>query len=224
MEQITDEIKQLGNQINAIEQLLKKPFKEWTEEEKEEFGNHEQLRKKKEQLRDKEHELLKQHIILLQREQNQGIASLITAGTAMDIDVRPFDSATHQSRNNQYFPFFDPMIEKYLNHFGDNALLARDNVINQVNQIISKREVEKYQPIICSTSRGMGKTAFMEAVGMQPVKPHLKNQLIMDALQNGRIVSFDFAGPAAETAIPKQEDIKTFFHRLMIYFLCLMFN
>ena len=59
----------------------------------------------------------------------------------MDIDVRPFDSAIYQSRNNQYFPFFDPMIEKYLYYFGDNALLARDNVINQVNQKISQREV-----------------------------------------------------------------------------------
>jgi hypothetical protein len=110
MEQITVEIKQLSNKINAIEQLLKKPFKQWTEEEKEEFGSKEQLRKKEEQLRDKEQELLKQQTILLQREQNQGIAFLITAGTAMDIDVRPFDSAVYQSRNNQYFPFFDPMI------------------------------------------------------------------------------------------------------------------
>jgi hypothetical protein len=245
MEQITDEIKQLSNKINAIEQLLKKPFKEWTEEEKEEFGSKEQLREERKQLRDKEEqlreerkqlrdkeeqlrvkelELLKQQTILLQREQNQGIASLITAETAMDIDVRPFDSAIYQSRNNQYFPFFDPMIEKYLNHFGDNALLARENIINQVNHIISKREVEKYQPIICSTSRGMGKTAFMEAVGMQLVKPHLKTQLIMDALAYGRILSFDFAGAAAETAIPSQEDIRTFFPRLMIYFLCRMFD
>ena len=83
MEQITDEIKQLSNQINAIEQLLKKPFKEWTEEEKEEFGSkeqlrkkEEQLRKKEEQLRKKEQELLKQKTIILQREQNQGIALL----------------------------------------------------------------------------------------------------------------------------------------------------
>ncbi|KAJ2989494.1 hypothetical protein HDV02_004970 [Globomyces sp. JEL0801] len=245
MEEITDEIKQLSNKINAIEQLLKKPFKEWTEEEKEEFGSKEdlrkkeeqlreerkqlreerkQLRKKEEQLRDKEQELLKQQTILLQREQYQGISSLITAGTAMDIDVRPFDSAIYQSKKNQYFPFFDPMIEEYLNHFGDNALLARDNVIHEVNEIISKREVEKYLPIICSTSRGMGKTAFMEAVGMQLVKPHLKNQLIMDALAYGRILSFDFAGTAVETAIPSQSEIRTFFTRLMVYFLCRMFH
>ena len=40
----------------------------------------------------------------------------------------------------------------------------------------------------------------------------------------GRILSFDFAGAAAEDAVPKQEDIKTFFTRLMIYFLCRMFD
>jgi hypothetical protein len=105
------------------------------------------------------------------------------------------------------------------------ALLARDNVIKQVNQIISKRRVEKYQPIICSTSRGMGKTAFMEAVGMQLVKPHLKNQLIIDALAYGRILSFDFAGACSRNCCPQSKRYqKTFFTRLMIFFyaVCLM--
>jgi hypothetical protein len=51
MEQITDEIKQLSNQINDIGKLLKKPFKEWTEEEKE-FGSKEQLREERRQLRE----------------------------------------------------------------------------------------------------------------------------------------------------------------------------
>ena len=46
----------------------------------------------------------------------------------------------------------------------------------------------------------------------------------MDALAYGRILSFDFAGAAAETAVPSQEDIRTFFTRLMIYFLCRMFD
>ena len=246
---VEKELAEVTIQLLNIELLFEKDFNDWNAKERRKYGTEEkvaleQLRKEKEQLRkekerlqkekerlqkeeerlrEKEHELLKQQTILLQREQNQGIASLITTETSMDIDVRPFDSAVYLSRNNQYFPFFDPMIEKYLNHFGDKALLARDNVINQVNHIISKREVEKYQPIICSTSRGMGKTAFMEAVGMQLVKPHLKNQLIMDALAYGRILSFDFADAAVETAIPRQEDIRTFFPRLMIYFLCRMF-
>ena len=54
MEQITDEIKQISNQINAIQQMLKKPSKEWTEEEKEEYGSKEQLREERKQLRKKE--------------------------------------------------------------------------------------------------------------------------------------------------------------------------
>ena len=55
-----------------------------TEEEKEEFGN-------KDQLREENQELLKQKTMILQRDQNQGISSLgisslITEGIAMDID------------------------------------------------------------------------------------------------------------------------------------------
>jgi hypothetical protein len=146
-----------------------------------------------------------------------------TPGNAMDIDVPQFDPVQYRSKENQYFPFFDAAIEKYLQELGEDALLARDDNIKRVNTIISRRHIEKYQPIICSTSRGMGKTAFMEAIGMQLVKPGLKNQLIMDALAYGRILSFDFASAAAENAIPSQEDIKTFFTRLMIYFLCRMF-
>ena len=74
MDQITTEINKLNLKIDAIEQLLKKPFKAWTEGEKEEFGNHEQLREERKQLR----ELL----ILKEREkqQLQGIASQITSG------------------------------------------------------------------------------------------------------------------------------------------------
>ena len=72
MDQITTEINKLNLKIDAIEQLLKKPFGAWAEGEKEEFGNKEQLRKKDEQLR----ELL----ILKEREkqQLQDIASKLT--------------------------------------------------------------------------------------------------------------------------------------------------
>ena len=203
MDQVTAEINKVNTQIDEIHLLLKKPFRNWTEEEKEAYGSKEQLmdkekhlmaerkqlRDKEKQLRDKEIELLKQKTILLQKEQNQ-----VTSGAAMDIDILPFDSATYHARKNLFFPFFDPTIEDHLKHFGEDALLARDHVIDTVNKIISMRAVEKYQPIICSTSRGMGKTAFMEAIGMQLVKSQLKNQLIMDALAYGRILSFDFSG------------------------------
>ena len=86
MDETATEISKLNDKLDAIEQLLEKDYEEWTPKEKQKFGNHEQLRKKEEQLRKKEQELLKQKTIILQRDQNQGISSLITAGTAMDID------------------------------------------------------------------------------------------------------------------------------------------
>jgi protein subunit release factor B len=65
---LTSEINKVSTEIDAIQVLLKKPFQTWSEEEKEVFGNKDQLRKKKEQqllkqqtmLRTKELELLKQ--------------------------------------------------------------------------------------------------------------------------------------------------------------------
>ncbi|KAI8892507.1 hypothetical protein BC833DRAFT_625755 [Globomyces pollinis-pini] len=72
MEQLTDEIIKVSTKIDALEELLKKPFKTWTEEEKEEFGNEDLLGKEKEQLREEKQELLKQKTsILMQRDQNQ---------------------------------------------------------------------------------------------------------------------------------------------------------
>ncbi len=68
MEQISTEINQLNTKINDIEQLLGKDFEEWTATERNKFGNHAQLRKEEEQLR----ELL----ILLQNQRLQGIEKL----------------------------------------------------------------------------------------------------------------------------------------------------
>jgi hypothetical protein len=70
MEQLTAEINKVSTKIDAVEVLLKKPFQNWTEEEREEFGNKKQLRKKEEQLREKEQELLKQQTIILQGQGN----------------------------------------------------------------------------------------------------------------------------------------------------------
>ena len=64
----------------------------------------------------------------------------------------------------------------------------------------------------------------MTAVGLQSVSRELKNPLILDAKATGRILSFDFPKDAGRGAIPTENDIETFFTRLMIYFLCLMFH
>ena len=55
----------------------------------------------------------------------------VNSGTAVAMDIPYFDPVVYQSKNNPYFPFFEPTIEKYLKHFGEDALLARDDVINQ---------------------------------------------------------------------------------------------
>jgi hypothetical protein len=78
MDEIETEISKLNTEIVAIKELLEKDYEEWTPKEQRRFGNYDQLRKKEEQLRDKELEFQKHKTILLQRDQNQGITSLIT--------------------------------------------------------------------------------------------------------------------------------------------------
>jgi hypothetical protein len=114
MEQITDEIKQLSNQINSVEQQLEKDYGEWTTREKNKHGSHEQLRKKEEQLRellilkerekqqqkeeqlrDKQQELLKQQTILLQRKQSLAGPAPVTPQQVLK-NLLGFDIETSQ--------------------------------------------------------------------------------------------------------------------------------
>ena len=74
MDQITTEINKLNLKIDAIEQLLKKPFKAWTEGEKEEFGNHEQLREERKQLRD---------LLILKEKEKQGAGTKLSEGSIL---------------------------------------------------------------------------------------------------------------------------------------------
>ena len=138
----------------------------------------------------------------------------------MDVDIPRFDPRKYTSECQ--FPFFDRNTEDYLKMLGKDALIARDDSIKQVNDCCSQRNIEKYTPIIISTSRGMGKTTFMEAIGMQLVKEELKNSLIGNAISYGRILSFDFS--KQPDAIQNVDDVYSFFSRLMIYFLCRMFD
>ena len=72
MDQIANEINKLAAKLDAVEQLLDKDYEDWTQKEKQAYGNHEQLRKEKEQLRKKE-EQLRELQILKQKQQLQGI-------------------------------------------------------------------------------------------------------------------------------------------------------
>jgi hypothetical protein len=79
-------------------------------------------------------------------------------------------------------------------------------------------EKEKFWPVVISTSRGMGKTFLLKKLALQHVGPHLKSPLIADAFKLGRVLSFDFV--KQPNAIQKEDDVYTFFPRLMIFYLC----
>ena len=143
----------------------------------------------------------------------------------MDVDIPKFNPKVNYSTQFELlYPFFESVNDGYLSHFGKKALVGRDNVVQQINTIIGNRGQDKYQPIIISTSRGMGKTFLMKCVGSQNVKKGFECDLIKDALEYGRILSFDFAGAAASNAVSEVDDIETFFTRLMIFFLCRLFD
>ena len=76
MDEIESEIKKINLKIDEIELKLKKSFKFWTEEEKEEFGNHELLRIEEKQLM-KEKEQLRELLILKEKEK-QGTVGIVS--------------------------------------------------------------------------------------------------------------------------------------------------
>jgi len=51
MEKIEEQIVALEQKISSLEILLKRPFAQWTDEEKEEYGDKQQVREEKKQLR-----------------------------------------------------------------------------------------------------------------------------------------------------------------------------
>jgi hypothetical protein len=57
---IETQISLLNSQLQRLEELLEKDFEQWTLKERNQFGSHEQLRKEKGQLREKELLLLKE--------------------------------------------------------------------------------------------------------------------------------------------------------------------
>jgi hypothetical protein len=70
MEQLSAEIDKVSTKIDAIEELLTKPFQDWLEEEINVYGTEEhearkELRMEREQLRKKEEQLREQETTLL---------------------------------------------------------------------------------------------------------------------------------------------------------------
>ena len=57
MEKIEEQIVALEHKISFIETLSEKDYSDWTNKEKNKYGNYEQLREEKKQLREKENQL-----------------------------------------------------------------------------------------------------------------------------------------------------------------------
>lgn len=115
------------------------------------------------------------------------------------------------------FPFFAPNGEEYL------EVVARDDVLKEINRCVRDRiTFQKYRPIVISTSRGMGKTFLLKIFGMQKVPEHLACAEVQKAGLCGRILSFDFSRD--DNTIQSDDDVYTFFQRLMVFYLCRLFD
>jgi hypothetical protein len=144
------------------------------------------------------------------------IRSILTfhAVSPMEVDepeVPPFDPSLYKVE----FPSLDfyPGEDRV-------TLQGRDETLFDIN-LIFKTVPEKFRPIIISTSRGMGKTFLLKAVGSQRVPGHLKNKRIQAALDTGRIVSFDFSLKGAPS---NEAEAEAFPKRLLIFSLCFLFK
>jgi hypothetical protein len=132
----------------------------------------------------------------------------------MDVGVDSFQPSNYSLE----YPFFDSKISD--EHI---EILGRDDVIIKINSIINNRlNNDKYCPVIISTSRGMGRSFLLRKFGMQQIREDLKSPIIEDAIATGRILSFDFS--KQPHAILNENDVYSFFPRLMVYFLCRIFG
>ncbi|KAI9314000.1 hypothetical protein BDR26DRAFT_887438 [Obelidium mucronatum] len=129
-----------------------------------------------------------------------------------------FNPETFDLSMKHAFPFFeDNPTDEHI------PLLGRKEILSTVNEIFTSRlTLQKYRPIILSTSRGMGKTFFLKKFGMQQVNFDESLPAVKEALVCGRVLSFDFG--MMPGAIISVDDVYSFFTRLMIYFLCKMFH
>ena len=134
------------------------------------------------------------------------------------LSLRQDQSASKTFSPTEYkieFPFFRSNGEEYL------SLLDRDDIVNEINEVASRKNTIKYTPIVISTSRGMGKTFLMKMIALQKVPHGLECQLIHDAGRYGRILSFDFTKTSYERT---PEAIRRFFPKLMVFYLSRIFH
>jgi len=143
---VNSDIDNVTNQILALESILEKEYEDWTQKEKNKYGNHEKLREKENKLREKESQLREKESqlidILLEKEkqrtqQAEGkvLNGLLISGniqTTHDILKMTFDAigkAKFHSASNakttsvqKKYPMTSPLILKVWTSFEDEAL------------------------------------------------------------------------------------------------------
>ena len=150
--------------------------------------------------------ILSDRLIRLQRQEDELQASLVSSVA----DLPEFDVNSYKVS----FPFFAPNGERYL------TVLNRDDVFWSLKNVSRDMNSQKFKPIIISTSRGMGKTFLLKMIGEQKYSKDMQSPKVVDAIQCGRILSFDFN----LNIVVRDEDAPVFLTRLMIFYLCRIFN
>ncbi|MEN9647657.1 MAG: hypothetical protein RLY57_461, partial [Candidatus Parcubacteria bacterium] len=209
------DLEAVQKEIQDIKTLQEKDFDDWTKVEKRKYGMNENVAYQ--QLSEEKWQLNEILNILLRNQQQQ--AGNLSVETPKNFDPNSYELD---------FPFFQANGVTYL------SVIARKGQFDKINAIVTGRTSEpKYQPIVVSGSRGIGKTFMLKKIGMQD-HPHK-----LDALENskkcGRVVSFDcstmtFAKKAYEANAMDMDQkdmfpsLEQFFPCLLIFFLCRMFD
>ncbi|KAI3658578.1 hypothetical protein MP638_002822 [Amoeboaphelidium occidentale] len=113
------------------------------------------------------------------------------------------------------FPFFGRKRDK--------AAVApvNDDMLMTINENVHNGfRDHKYRPIIISASHGMDAKSLLKAIGLQSIPEHLNCPEIVKAGQCGRILSFDVS--LGLDGIHLNDNVLTFFQRLMVHYLCRM--
>jgi hypothetical protein len=114
------------------------------------------------------------------------------------------------------FPFFDRKSDE------DENVLGESDMLRSINKnVLYRLSDQKYRPIVIWASLEIDTKSLLRSIGTQNVPEHLKLPEIVKAGQCGRILSFNFS--IENDAILHDDDLLTFFQRLMVFYLGKMF-
>ena len=231
IDELSAKIKLVEDQILAVEQKRRVPWESLSAADQDWYGTKLEMRlelvDKEKQLRDEKKLLLEKEKLLLEKEKLLMEEKAQLRETEQH-RVKRQRRDEEDSKPPEIFRPFNPAEYKMeLKTFAKNGenhltLLDRDEIVEQINKIVMRRTPTKYEPIVISTSRGMGKTFLLKMIALQKVPAGLECKLIKDARDCGRIIGFDFTED--KQIVYTEECIQDFLTRLMVWYLCSMFK